>query len=303
MTENTITRESDAQAIIAAVQQMYKPAQYVVTNQIDRESVMKMAVPSGMTLVDMQEELDRRAPAPHRAKGNIQVFNLDSFVAMVSRHKSDATVVYVNKSKQPCITAILNDNKVGQVPGWRDNQVTYYPQLSTEWKAWITHNCNTLPQLVFAEFLQDHILDIVGTDCISDTLRKTVADLGIQPGMPAEIMAMSKGLFVRVEQNVKEARNLDSGETVIEYTDTHNTSDSSGKPMSVKNGFIIAIPVFEFGPRYPIIVRLRYRIKERRIAWSYHMTLAKEVWNDAMQGMIGELREKLPDVLLVEGAP
>lgn len=74
-------------------------------------------------------------------------------------------------------------------------------------------------------------------------------------------------LQVNVESNVKNAQTLNSGEVSILFEEVHR--DGAGAPLKVPNLFTIAIPVFYGGELYRIAARLRYRVSNAKITWSY----------------------------------
>jgi len=289
-------RPSDAQAIVDAVERLSRPMPLY-----DEAGAAKLVVPKGMTVVDIQADLDKRAEAPRRATGDVRVNTLEAFIALTNRHVSPETVVYVDDGAQPKLVAVLNDHGGGAEPGWRDHRIVYLPALSEEWKAWAANEGKPLAQVTFAELLEDRCLDVIAPSSAGPKTQGIIEQLGVKAAYPAELQGLAKGLSVKVDQHVKEVRRLDSGEMQVIYSEQHNGED--GKPLSVPNAFVVAIPVFLGGAAYTHVVRLRYRAREGRITWSYNVVHADQAKRDAVLDMMSTVREKLPEALVVEGTP
>jgi len=293
------TAVGDAQSIIDLCERLSVPQMVKVT--VGDVMIHKVAVTKGIQLVDIQDELDRRAPEPTRAKGTIEVHQTDSFIALVSHYATDSTIVYVDAVEHPCIVAVINDNLTGNRAGWRDHMVRYVPEISEEWKAWGAKQEESLSQTDFAELLEDRCLNVVSLSSVGPKTSQIIERLGVKVGSPADIQGIAKGLSIKVDNHVQEVRRLDSGESQVVFSEKHNGQD--GKPLSVPNALVIAIPVFKGGPAYTLVVRLRYRLREGRISLSYSIVHADKAKQDAVHDMTVTLRTGLPHVLFVEGVP
>jgi hypothetical protein len=87
-------------------------------------------------------------------------------------------------------------------------------------------------------------------------------------------MELATGLRIYEEAQVSQATNLQSGEGELILTSTH--SDGQGGKLLIPSMFVIAIPVFQHGELYQIVVRLRYRKTGAGIVFVY------ELWRDAL---------------------
>lgn len=103
--------------------------------------------------------------APTRIKNFFLLFNdIESFCQYVKDYKTDSTNLYLTKSIKSLIfmaSAVFNDIKRDQ-PNWRDQVAKYEPEKSIEWGDWNSNNKKRMSQIEFAEFLDEHIADIVG---------------------------------------------------------------------------------------------------------------------------------------------
>lgn len=244
-----------------------------------------IATPSGMTLQPIKPFLDAYLERPERVKGVARLIDLDSLVCHALRFKTEHSMAFVVDAPEPAICvvydyhepAVINvaavespsgSTSVTEVDGlanWCQHRALYKFPLSDEWVAWnaATQQMN---QATFAEFMEDRIEDVTDPSNSGLTKAREFAEqLGIELAGPAKLLALSRGLVVRVDSRVAQAVNLTSGEAQITYEEQHQTEQ--GAQLKVPGGFAIAIPVFKNGVHYSIPVRLRYRVQGGKVLW------------------------------------
>lgn len=289
-------------AVIETVKTLYQPSMQALKVDSMQGNVPFLLVPSGIQRIPIHEsEVDEARGAPRRRKGTIQVLSIEAFIDLVNRHKSDSTVVYSNDSRTEFV-AVHNDHLPSACaePGFRDHRILYAGQLSEEWRSWMGGDGKGMDQSSFAAHLEDHVLDLLDPTSIGPETQKIVDALGVSVACPAVLRGLARDLSVRIKQQVREARNLATGETQVVFASEHATED--GRPLLVPGAFVIGIPVFEHGPLYALVARLRYRISNGTIVWSYSLAHPGNAKRDVWQGMIAVVREKT-GALVVEGTP
>jgi uncharacterized protein YfdQ (DUF2303 family) len=289
-------------SLIEHVKAFYLPQEtHIDVTELDGK-VPVLVLPHGMTRANIPEqEIDEARGMPRRRKGTICALSIAAFVELVNRNKTDTSIIYADESDATFV-AVLNDHAPGETssPGFRDYRVSYSAQFSEEWGTWTKRANVYMSQAEFAAFLEDHVLDLLDTAAIGPQTQKVVDALGVTVASPATLRGLARDLSVRIKQQVREARNLATGETQVVFMSEHATDD--GRPLVVPGAFIIGIPVFAHGPLYAIVARLRYRITEGKIAWSYSLAHPENAKRDVMQGMLAIVREKT-GVLVVDGNP
>ena len=133
-------------------------------------------------------------------------------------------------------SAVFNDIKRDQ-PNWRDQVAKYEPEKSIEWGDWNSNNKKRMSQIEFAEFLDEHIADIVGD--------------GKRAPSAAEVL--------EAVTNLNDVRNVTFGSKVslangmasFVYTEKSPSGAVSEGHVSVPAEFLIGIPVFETAPPTP----------------------------------------------------
>lgn len=220
-------------------------------------------------LVSVKKLADEWRLRPERKTGTAEAQTLKAFIDLTNRHKSDDSAVFADADwKKPSFTAVLNYHKQGKGdPDFADHKVFYPFPLSEEWQAWIRHNGAALSQSQFANFIEDHIAELSSpTDAEAATATR---DFATTVANPAQLIELSRGLQVNVASKVKNAITLQTGEGQIAWEEAHNGAD--GKPIKVPGMFILAVSPFFMGEVVRIPVRLRYRVKEGTLAWSFHI--------------------------------
>lgn len=278
---------SNAAAIIEAITEQQK-AEILDLTKIAPGAA---AVPVGVKLVSLKPLLDEYSERPDRKKGTATLTVLESFIAHVNRSKHAHSALFADISgPNPRIVAVYDYNEANEgEPNFGQHRAVYPFPLSLEWVAWnSTASASVvrgMSQAEFAEFLEAHVMDVVAPDAELDaTWHETFDQLGMSIATPAQLLALSRGLKLRVDCEVTQRPILSTGEMELSYKETHaaNGGDGVATPLKVPGAFLLAIPVFTNGPRYKIGVRLRYRVAGGKVTWSFLLHRADVALNDAM---------------------
>lgn len=301
--------ESESAAIAVVFEQLYGLQQISAERGTSAVAPI-VAVPKGLELQSLKPLLDQYLTRPERRRGTATVGDLESFIAFLERYADKDSVIFADPSKTaPTLLAVLNHHPATErhveaptelFAGYGDHRAKYACPLSEEWKAWIVANEKPMTQAAFASFIEDRIGDVILAMDDHEALMQLLTLVGGKFASPSNLLALSRGLAVNVSTQVKQAITLASGEITVQYAETHN--DGEGAPLSVPNLFAIAIPVFYAGAAYRIAVRLRYRLAEGKITWSYSLYRPDRVFDDAFGGIVTTLREE-QDWPVFIGAP
>jgi uncharacterized protein YfdQ (DUF2303 family) len=189
---------------------------------------------------------------------------------------------------------------MAQKADFMGHRATYAPALSDPWKLWTSNHGKAMPQAEFAQFIEDNITDVIVPN-FDDPKLKTFAELvGGKFAEPSDLLALSRGLSVNVDVNVRHAVTLNTGAISVQYDETHK--DGAGAPINIPNLFTIAIPVFYGGELYRVAARLRYRLSGGKLLWSYLLVRADLVFDDAFNGIVAKVRSEA-DVPVYLGSP
>lgn len=219
-------------------------------------------------LAGVKEFFDAYRIGPERRKGTAAVTTLQSFVALVTRHMNADSVIFANTSwPNPKLTAVIDYHQADGGARFCNHKIDYSFPITPEFKAWMDYNGKPIGQGDFAAFLEDRVADLAAP---YDAERADYERLlNTKFALPNEIVELSRGLQVTVAANVKNAHTLQNGEVEIVWTEEHR--DQTGAKIIVPGLFMIAVPAFIDGDPIRLPARLRYRVKEGKITWSYHL--------------------------------
>jgi uncharacterized protein YfdQ (DUF2303 family) len=239
---------------------------------------------------------------PASRKGTAKALTLESFIDLVNRQKNRDSVVFADSNwREPSLTAVLdyhpNDGDTDEAR-YGHHRVHYPFPLSEEWKGWLLNDGKTMDQTDFAELIEDHIQELGSpTDAEKIWMER---DFQTTVATPSKLITLSRGLQVNVAANVKDFRNLQSGEGQIVFEEQHNGAD--GQPIIVPGLFILKISPFFNGDPISIPVRLRYRVKSGKLFWVYQIYRPDAAINEAILNALGDVRAKT-ELPVYEGAP
>lgn len=240
---------------------------------------------------------------PERRTGTATMTDLPSFIAHVTRFADTDSAVFVNRTpSSPSLTAVLDYHRQTHAgaPRFGRHRTHYAFPLSEAWKAWKAQNSETMSQGDFAAFLEDRIQDIADPENAGMHARDFASRLGVTLAPASRLLELSKGLEIRVGHRVLNKISIASGEAAIAFEETH--SDAHHGPLKVPGAFVIGVPVFQLGEVYQIPVRLRYRVKDGSITWSYELSRVEEVFEHAVNEAVDRVRSET-SLPVLSGAP
>lgn len=281
---------SEVEALVAATKAAAQPR--IVDLTADNERLSEPAAPvllrplqSGFAVESIRKFVDEWRTEPDRRRGVAKMTTLESFCAHVNRFKDADSAVFAdvdNDDDEPSasLVAVLDYHRGGDgAPRFGEHRCFYEFPLSEEWQAWQRQDGTPMSQGDFAAFIEDRILDVADPAIAGASAKSLLEVTGGKLASAGELMALKRGLSVRVASKVAHAVELSSGETQITYETQH--TDERGAPLKVPAAFLIAIPVFRSGARYQIPVRLRYRVSGG-ITWSVELYRPELVFDHAI---------------------
>ncbi|WP_062111092.1 DUF2303 family protein [Aureimonas sp. AU40] len=242
---------------------------------------------------------------PEFRRGQAKALTLDSFIALVNRHKvPDTSVVFADSNwKAPSLTAVIDYHQTENAadtdaPGWGKHRVHYPFPLSEEWKRWIKDDGQPMEQAEFAAMIEDRMTELAAPD---DGLRIMVErDFQTTVATPSQLITLSRGLQINVESKVKDMRTLQSGASQVVFEETHTGAD--GQPLAVPGVFVIRVSPFFMGDPILIPVRLRYRVRSGKIMWFYQIYRPDASITEAVRAAMQDVAAKT-ELQVFEGTP
>jgi len=252
------------------------------TSALASPGALHVAVPESMKVVDLTKAVDDLATKlqPWRRTGTAKMADLDSLILWANRHKGSTSALFAKVGEAPSLTCIADYIGAGEPvidASTRDPNASHmrhravYPfPLSREWKLWNGISGRALDKAEFGEFIEANADDLleptpallgVRTDEILESwearMIETARQLQGRFGQYGELVRIAREFTVNEVSNLTTTLNRDTGEHSIQFLDQHQQPD--GSPVRLPTLLMIAIPVFENGACYRIVVRFRYR--------------------------------------------
>jgi len=243
----------------------------------------------GATIQSLKPIIDSYRLAPEYRKGTSTALTLDSFIELTKRHADEDSAVFAQiLTTNPKLLAVIDYHTIDHEPRFGTHRVSYAYPITPEWTAWLGRNGERMVQDTFAEWIEDHIVEIGDPDEFED--RGAIEGLfRSKIGSPAEIFTLSKGLAINVESSVKDFRTLANGAVQVSYEEVHK--DGSGQPLVIPGLFLVQIPFFVGGAPVKLIARLRYRKDGAKLRWFYELWKWDVEFRRALVADLDKVRE------------
>lgn len=249
------------------------------------------------------ETLDLEAldSAPRDVRGVAQLYDGPSFVAYVQRLHTAATTVWATqptpgreggRARPGGMTAVFNDHADAGSPGWRDARATLHVQDDPDWLAWTSLDGQLVSQKQFAQFLLDHVHNIVA------------------PSNPAKLMPAVLQFQAARNAAYSSHVNLDNGEVRLSYVEEIKQNNKGTQQVAMPQVINLGLYPFaganEAAVAFPVEARLRWELPRGEdtgpLKIGYKLTRPDQVVLQAWERLTEEIRAGLPDtVLLLQG--
>ena len=275
-----MNQTSEAQAIIDFAAQNQKPTTLDV--QHDGLTLPLVMVPKGYEAKNMMAELDKLRDRPKRKEGTANLQTAESFVQHAKRHADANSALFASGETNLRVQAVYDyhDKEGGKARHGKHRAIYKFP-ISLEMQAWMANDGERMSQQDFAEFLEDRLIDVFDPEQANEAEKAIAAQLELELATPSKLLTLSRGLSVTVEHEIHQNTALGSGAGQLVFKERHK--DTAGQPLSVPGGFLLAIPVFDGGDRWKLLARLRYRVVNQRVMWTYQLHKVREVIREAFQ--------------------
>lgn len=274
------TIERNIAETLADVLPQAKLVHEVVTG-VDMLTIAHVAVPKGTDLKEIKTDLEALLPHPRRTKATASFTDAASFVAYVKRHAEVGSVTWCHFDPQTFalkFTAVFDEHAKGSA-GWRAHKAVLEPDMSAEWKAWKGKDRQSMAQVAFAEWIQDHEDDIATANGLPTSL---------------QMHQMATEFVANEERVLKSSVKLQSGGVRLTYVADPDAGTTESMQMFEK--FALGIPVFHgVSPAWSITARLKYRLSAGKVSFHYELVRADRVHEGAAKELIQQIREAIGD--------
>ena len=219
---------------------------------------------------------------PARKRGNVCVFDAASFNAILADNADAGDItIYIDRApEKPSVVAILNGNgKAG--PGWSDFRASIEFRQTPQWAKWKAIDGKMLPQVTFAEFIEDNLEDIADP-------------------AGAKMLEIATYLEATRTVNFRSGIRLPSGQ--IQFQNMENIDAKvSASQIEVPETFTLGIaPIFGL-PSYQVPARFRYRLQDGKLTLGIKLQRVETMMVDIINDVVEHIEKSGASVL--DGLP
>ncbi len=239
-------------------------------------------VPASAKLCDLTEVIQRAQNKPARAIGIIDTHDLAALLQVCADKAAQAQSYIYADFLSASITAVFNDNRGGEL-GWKDDRATLQIQRTKEYVAWLSNNNKPMPQLTFAEFIEDNFADVKGN--------------------ATQLLDIATTLQAKTGISFSSSKRLDNGQNQLSYHEVIDAKAGADGALIIPRQFKLQLCLFENGPAYEIDVRLKYRLSSAGVSFTYQLIRPEVCEKNAFAEYVNTLQEKSGYKVLLADAP
>jgi uncharacterized protein YfdQ (DUF2303 family) len=194
---------------------------------------------------------------PERIKAAVSLLDAASFIGYYNLFSDENSRVFAWEPEIK-ITAVLDYHGAHEgAPRWGAHKAVLTLRQSEEWKIWTANSNKQFTQQGFAEFLEQHSLDISSPT-------------------PAGMMEIARDLQATTEVDFGSSQRMQDGQVRFKYTESTKTT-VGGSDITVPERFTLNIPAFIGSEDTKLEALLRFRIKDQKLVIWYTLVRPEEV--------------------------
>lgn len=271
-----MTDKTDTQTALAAGIALAKP--------FEIQGVPAVLVPENATVKTFESLL----PAPLRTTQQVQVRSTEHFIAYFNRFASDNSTIYATVDSAK-FKGVIDHHGNGLTDN-SDHSVVYTCPETEEWQNWKKNSGEWMTQTAFAEFLQDHHLQIIKPT--AEQFEPDELDVVFEK-LPngARMIEVAKTLEVNSKSAITSGQNLHNGSLKFEYNeDITGTAGGANGSFEIPIYFVIGVELFKDGKGYLILCRLKYRKQGPELKLQYELIRPNKTHEAAVKDVIEHIR-------------
>jgi uncharacterized protein YfdQ (DUF2303 family) len=216
-------------------------------------------IPEGFRVADLESYL----PKPVRIREAVVLTTAVSFIDYWQKFATDASVIFAEESAKK-FRAVFDYHQLG-MPDNCAHRATLQLQHSEEWKCWVSFNKESFSQVEFANFIEDHILDI-------------------REPAGAELLEVAKTLNATKKLTFRSGIELQNGATQLTYHEVIDGQAGTKGDLLIPTRIKLGLRIFKGCEAYEVNARLRYRINdEGRLTFTYLIDNLDHLLEDAFE--------------------
>lgn len=220
---------------------------------------------------------DQYQAMPTGKVGTTTVWDVPAFLAYHGKHADASTEIYADV-QQLAVTAVL-DAHTAESPRWERHRLHLTLRQTAAWNAWIQRNTKYMEQEIFAEFLEDHLADLVSPPA-------------------AEMLEIAQSLQAASKVDFKSGVRLATGQRQLEYVETTVAKAGQKGTLKIPETFEIGLVPFEGSEPYRMTARFRYRINGGQLTLAYRLERPEDTLKAAFGDVVAAIAAEVEQPVL-----
>lgn len=261
------------QSVIDVAQQAAEPA------KLETGHVYTVTTAQGVQKIDLTGPEYRDFPS--RKTGTTTVRDVDSFLAYFDKHAGEHSEVYADVQART-VTAVL-DAHSPDAANWGGHRLVLQLRATTAWQEWTAASGNLMPQNQFAEFVEDHLADIVEPD-------------------GATMLEIAESFQATSKAEFQSSQRLATGERKFAYVEDAEAKAGRKGDITIPAELKLALRPFEGAEHYAVQARFRYRLNANALLLGVKLDRP----DDVLQAAFADVRTAIDSAVeqpVLNGAP
>jgi len=263
--------DGKTEALVLAEQLMANTAATLEPVTLGDATFVKL--PPGYSLENVTAQLEKASPHRNRHQGTVVLGDVDSLLMYCEDQDAQAFGYIYADPERMTITAVFNDQRDPDYPGWRDHRASFTATTTPEMKKWLANDKKQMGQTEFAEYLEDNFADLAGAD--AQTLLNVATTIQATTGI-----------------NFASARRLQDGQTQLTYNEVIDAKAGADGALKIPQTFALGLRIFKNGDAYKLTARLKYRLHSGSVKFWYELDRPERAIEDAFAGYVATVRER-----------
>lgn len=239
-----------------------------------------ITLPDGYNIQDITAIVEAAQSYQNRPRGTVHLGDVPSLLAYCAdQGAAEYGYLYADPDART-ITAVFNDQRLPEVPGWRDHRAHFAAVYTPEFSHWLKHNKQAMSQGDFAEFIEDNFADLQGTD--AQTLLNVATTIQASTGI-----------------SFSSARRLQDGQTQLTYNENIDAKAGADGALKIPQTFTLGLRIFKNGAGYKLTARLKYRMASGSVKFWYELERPERAVEDAFAGYVEQVLTASGYVVLI----
>ncbi|MEU7399969.1 DUF2303 family protein [Streptomyces sp. NPDC044948] len=212
-----------------------------------------------------------------RKTGTTTVRDAQSFLTYWDKHHDDNSEVYAD-SDRLTVTAVLDAHTSGTAR-WGGHRLHLALRATDAWKQWLALDGKLMGQEQFAEFLEDHLPELLEPDA-------------------ATMLEIAQSIQGVAKAEFQSGTRLQSGERKLSYVETVTAKAGQKGELVIPETFVVGLVPFEGSEGYRLTARLRYRINGGPLQLGYKLERPADVQRTAFDDVVKAIGEQIDTAVM-----